>query len=115
MNGIGLIDDMIEEKLLHLHTAFLAKVLNFDEDTLTADIQPLSLTKQYGKAAIRQAVIKDVIYLEQIRPSQKSQAIDKTVLCVCCERDISGTKNGSYALPVIGHHTLHDCIIVGWL
>ncbi len=115
MNGINFIDDMIEEKLLHLHTAFLAKVLNFDEENLTADIQPLSLTKQYGRTAAKQSVIKDVIYIEQIRPTEKKQAINKTVLCVCCERDISETKNGKYALPVIGRHNMHDCIIIGWL
>lgn len=115
MNGISFIDDMIEEKLLHMHTAFLAKVLNFDENTYTADIQPLSLIKQYGKPAIKQAVIKNVVYLEQVRPVEKNKAVGKTVLCVCCERDISDTKNGNYALPVIGHHTLHDCIIIGWL
>jgi len=115
MNGINFIDDMIEEKLLHLHTAFLAKVLNFDEENKTADIQPLTLTKQYGKSAVRQAVINGVVYLEQVRPTEKSEAVNKTVLCVCCERDISGVKSGRYALPVIGHHTLHDCIIIGWL
>ncbi len=115
MNGINFIDDMIEEKLLHLHTSFLARVLSFNEETKTADIQPLALTKQYGKRAIKQAVIKDVVYLEHIRPSEKGQAVGKTVLCVCCERDISNIKNGNYALPVIGRHNLHDCIIVGWL
>lgn len=115
MNGINFIEDMIEEKLLHLHTAFLAKVLNFDEENLTADIQPLSLTKQYGKPAMKQAVIKNVVYLKQVRPSEKSQAVGKTVLCICCERDISSTKNGNYSLPVIGHHNMHSCIIIGWI
>lgn len=115
MNGINFIDDMIEEKLLHLHTAFIAKVLNFDENNKTADIQPLALIKQYGKPASKQAVIKNVIYLENVRPSEKKQAVNKTVLCVCCERDISNIKKGDYALPVIGRHNMHDCIIIGLL
>lgn len=115
MDAVGFFDEMIEEKLLHLHTAFLAKVLNFDEDTRTATIQPLALAKQYGKSAMKQAVVQGVVYLEHIRPTQKSEAVGNTVLCVCCERDISNTKNGVYALPALGHHTLHDCIIIGRL
>lgn len=115
MGSLKFFDNMIEEKLMCLHTSFLAKVLNFDEDNLTADIQPLSMTKQYGRTAVKQAVIKGVSYLEQVRPLKKEQAVGKTVLCICCERDISDTKKGNYSLPVIGHHNLHDCIIVGWL
>ena len=40
---------------------------------------------------------------------------DDIVVCLCADRDISQTKNGSVALPAHGSHSLSDSIIVGIL
>ena len=40
---------MMEEKLMGLHTAYIAKVLSINGDK--ASVQPLAMTKQYGVAA----------------------------------------------------------------
>lgn len=106
-------DDLIEDKLLGLHTAFLAKVIDFDEEMRTATIQPLSMVKQIGAEPKKQAVIGDVIYLSEVRPLRKESALDRIVLCVCCERDISRTKQGEIALPSLGRHQMKDCVIIG--
>lgn len=45
------LDDIIESKLLDMNTAFLAKIISVDGELKTAKIQPLTRTKQYGKAA----------------------------------------------------------------
>jgi hypothetical protein len=35
------------------------------------------------------------------------------VYCVCADRDISDTKKGKQALPVLGHHSLANAVVVG--
>ena len=65
MSIIGSIDDLMESKLLSLHTAYLAKVIT--TDGLSAKIQPLTKFKQYGKAAEKYAVIPDVPILNHTR------------------------------------------------
>lgn len=58
MSIIGSIDDLLESKLLNLHTAYLAKVIA--ADGAAAKIQPLTMVKEYGKAGFKHAVIPDV-------------------------------------------------------
>ena len=47
-------DSFIENKLLSLHTAYLAKVLSVSGKT--AKIQPLGLTQEIGEKAMKQSV-----------------------------------------------------------
>ncbi len=35
------------------------------------------------------------------------------VFCMCADRDISDTKKGKQALPVLGHHSLSNAVVVG--
>ena len=51
-------ENMIENKLLGLHTAYLAKVLSTNGKT--AKIQPLGYTKAYGEAAQKQSPLSNV-------------------------------------------------------
>ena len=58
MGSISIFNGMIEEKLLNLRTAYIGKVLSFDGTC--AAVQPLGVVKQYGKPAVKQAIVSDV-------------------------------------------------------
>lgn len=50
--------DIIDSKILDVHTAYLAKVLSVSGDT--AKIQPLGMTKEVGKEAIAQSPLSNI-------------------------------------------------------
>lgn len=124
---MGLITEaMLNNKLLNLHTAYLAKVLSVSGKT--AKIQPLGYVKAYGSQAQKQSPLTKVPILNsamykisktviegndvaKIEPIKK----DDIVLCVCCERNIAEAKKGNNVVPPIGHHSMSDSIIVGVL
>lgn len=112
------IDNLIEEKLLNLHTAGLAKIVSVSGNT--ADIQPLSLTQHIGGTPQKQTVLDNVPILEHViyvsnQEGQTKLAPNQVVMYVCCEREISQTKQGKMHLPANGHHELGNAIIVGRL
>lgn len=126
-----IIEDVIEEKLLYLHTAFLAKVISTDGKT--AKIQPLNMIKQKGEQPIRLSPIEDVPILDHVKKYKIERCPCSTVenpkkhvewleieagdivYCLCCERDITEARKGKEALPVTGHHQIQDAIIIGLL
>lgn len=101
-------NNLIEQKLMALHTAFLATVLSVNGKY--ADIQPLSLIKAYNKAAKEQAMINNVPICKH---ALEDVVEGCTVLCVCCERDISRTRFGEFALPSFRRHSLSDSVVIG--
>lgn len=136
MGWQDIINNIVDQKILDLHCAYIAKVLS--TDGLTAKIQPLDMIKQVGKAAQTQAVIEKVPIIQSARYKIKSERLTfltslaptsetrdfailtpleagDIVVCLCADRDISKTKNGSVALPAHGSHSLSDSIIVGIL
>ena len=136
MGRQGFFDNIIEEKLMSLHTAYIAKVLSVKGNAAT--VQPMAMIKQYGKPAEKAKVISDVPILsnaqykfstKEIQYIPSATANSRTqkliepvpisagdlVLCVCCERDITEARRGNIATPQIGHHSLSDSIIIGIL
>ncbi len=142
MSGFRALDDMIEEKLLSLHTAYIAKVLSFDGEK--ANIQPLGMIKQYGKPAQKQSMVSGVPVVQSARYKITTEMRDcgvstsggincslrtekrehivtiplaagDLVVCVCAERDITEAIRGNITQPQIGHHSMSDSIIVGVL
>jgi hypothetical protein len=128
MGNMGVIEDMIEERLLQIRTAYIAKVLSVSGATAT--VQPLSMVKQYGRPAVKPAVVSNVPVIRSARHKiggiregenmtqyltfEPLKAGD-VVFCVCADRDITQTKNGQMAVPPIGHHSISDSVIVGVL
>ena len=124
---MGLVtENMLNNKLLNLHTAYLAIVLSVSGNT--AKIQPLGYTKAYGEEAKKQSPLSSVPILNSAKFKFKETVIEgekvagiepikkgDIVLCVCCERDISEAKKGKNALPVLGHHSMTDSLIVSIL
>ncbi len=120
-------EKILQNKLLALHTAYLAKVISTNGNT--AKIQPLGLTKAYGENAKKQSPLTNVAILknakykivgECIVEGKKIAEIEPIkngdiVLCVCCERNISDAKKGNNTLPPAGHHSMSDSVIVGVL
>jgi len=59
-------NNMIEEKLLNLHTAFIGKVVSVQSPELCS-VKPLDKIKAYGQPAKAQAVITKVPVLNHVR------------------------------------------------
>lgn len=100
---------ILNNHLLALHTAYLAKVISVNDNT--AKIQPLGMTKAYGKAAQKQSPLSNVPAIKSALPLTQGDI----VLCVCCERNITEAKKGNNTVPPIGHHSMSDSVIVGVL
>lgn len=108
-------NDLVEQRLLALHTCYLAKVLSVKEvdgEKKNASVQPLARIKAYGESPRAQAVINNVPILTQ---AKSDVDVGKTVCCICAERDITQTKKGVMATPSLRHHSLSDSIIIGVL
>lgn len=129
MAGITtVINELIETKLLTLHTAFLGTVISVNTANRTATVQPLVQTKQVGKkGGIKQAVLSNIPVMQNAMYkitgiNEDGMAIVRRiatgniVLCVVCERDITDAKKGKSAVPrTNAHHKLQDAIVIGVL
>lgn len=132
-------ENMLNNKLLMMHTAYLAKVLSVSGKT--AKIQPLGMSKAYNESAQKQAVLTNVPILESAQYKFEKRKLryvkdvvahvpefdevwivvptdickGDIVLCVCCDRDISQAKKGNNSTPPVGHHSMTDSVIVSVL
>lgn len=104
---INVLKGMINNALMQTHTAFCGKVISVSGRT--AKVQPLNMVKAVGGSAKKQAVIPDVPILQHVGTVYKGD----TVFCMCAERDISETRKGNFAIPVLGRHMLSSAVIVG--
>ena len=128
MGNLKVFDNMIENKLLNLHTAYLAKVIS--SNGKTAKIQPLGMVRAIGESAKKQSPLANVPIATQrfvertvnvgdgqtiTVPQEKPIAAGDIVVCICCERNITEAKKGKNVVPPIGHHSMSDSIIIGVL
>lgn len=128
------IQDMIEQALMQVHTGFCAKVVSVSGSVAT--VQPLNMVKVAGGQPQKQAVIPNCPVLQGARKfvkrtqdtSTDGEPVHKhtigiwevtgpapgdTVFCVCADRDITETRTGMFAAPVSGHHSLSGAVVVG--
>lgn len=106
--------NLVKQEILKIHTTYLAKVLSVNG--VYAKIQPLSLIKSVGGEAKKQTVIENVPISQNILSVyNSSRLVGMTVIVSCCDRDISRTRKGEFALPSIRDHSLSDSIIVDCL
>lgn len=137
MNSFAsVVNGLIDEKLLNTSTAFIGKIISFNKTKKTATVQPLSMTKAYGKAAKKQAVLTDIPVLNNAQyklkwgyvnipfgngyitlylPQEDFIKSGDLVVCVVSDRDISEARKGNEALPAAGCHEIHNAIVVGCL
>ena len=126
------INNIVEEQLLNTSTAFIGKIIAFDKDTKTANVQPLTMTKAYGKEAKQRAVLTNIPVTNNAQYKLKYRFISCDVfggrfaeeayieagdLCVCIvsDRDITEARKGNSTVPSIGHHDIQNAIVVGVL
>lgn len=65
--------NIVEEKLLSLHTCYIGRVLSYSGKT--ANVQPLQMIKQYGKPAVACSIIPNVPVIESARYRLKEKTI----------------------------------------
>jgi len=135
MSEIGVIGNIIENKLMDLHTAYVAKVISISGNR--AMVQPLTMYKEAGSAAQKPAVVgADILRgaRYKLRPetityvssgSDYATPITKTVMvgdplsrgdivfCACAERDSTEQKRGRMSESSVRRHSLSDSVIVG--
>ena len=130
MNEFNFFQNMIEQRILSIHTAFLAKVISVDNDGATA--QPLMSLKssatgeQTAVGYIRVTVPKNVKFKREditYRISDTS-SVTKTVIVPddiavgdivyigICERDITNAKTGGAELATMRAHDMNDGVIL---
>lgn len=103
------LDEYIEEKLLHLHTAFLGIVKRVNNSN-DIDVQPLTMTKQLGKEAKEQALLSGIPCIDSV---WDYISVGTLVVCIVCERDITEARRGNSSVPSRGRHQMKDSIIIG--
>lgn len=130
MNEFNFFQNMIEQRVLSIHTAFLAKVISVDNDGAT--VQPLMSLKssatgeQTAVGYIRVTVPKNVKFKREditYRISDTS-SVTKTVIVPddiavgdivyigICERDITNAKTGGAELATMRAHDMNDGVIL---
>lgn len=112
--NINFFENLVEQKLLSMHTTYIATVLSVNG--IYAKIQPLSLVKPVGGVAKKQSVVDNVPISQNVLSVYDAKdLIGMTVIVSCCERDISRTRKGEFALPSIRNHSMSDSIIIDCL
>lgn len=127
MGSYKYLDEILNNKLSNVHTAYLAKVLSTHDNT--AKIQPLGLVQNADGTTSKQSVLTQVPICTNVKhyvtsgssgsePSNiqvQPLAAGDIVVCICCERDISQAKRGKNVLPPKGRFSQSDSIIIGVL
>lgn len=127
MSNASVLNDLIDQKLMSVHTAFIGKVVSVSGTLAT--VQPLNMVKTVGGEAQKQAVITNCPVLSSAVKltsficaetgmkctSFRSVVSGDVVFCMCADRDISATRTGSFATPLAGHHMLTSAVVVGIL
>lgn len=124
--GYQEIENCVEDMLLGLHTAFVAKVIQTDGKNAT--VQPLHMIKQFGEPEEKQAIIADIPILQSVKKFKKVKYTcgletrehielenvksGDIVFCLCGERDITDAKDGKFNLPT-EHHSIKDAVVIG--
>ncbi len=133
----GVVNSLIDEKMMNLSTAFIGRIISFNQDEKTATVQPLTKTKAYGKSAKNQAVLTNIPVSHNAHYKLNYRYVtcggqgcegfsgyfaEKAFiaagdLCVCivADRDITEARKGKSAVPAIGHHEIQNAIVIGIL
>lgn len=93
MGNLTILENLIDEKLMNMHTCFIGKVTATNGKTAT--VQPLNKVKQYGKTAQTQSVIPNVPILENAR--YKLNPLD--ISCIT-SINLSTSKSDGYVTSV---------------
>lgn len=112
MGNIKYLEQLVEDKLTAMHTAFIGRVLSFSG--ASARVQPLGGIKAL---LVDIPVIESARYRLKTREPVSIEALKEgdLVLCLCCESDISGSRRGQDSRPTPAKFSLSDAVVVGVL
>lgn len=116
----------IRQRLLTMHTAMPAKIVSYDEAQGRATIQPLFMTKEYGKPPEPLPVVENVPVLKHrlrteggiVQEYTPVYEKDDVVFVAFAERALDAVlaDPGRVVLPSdTRHHSLNDAVILGAL
>jgi hypothetical protein len=105
MGKLEFLENLVEEKLLGVHTAYIAKVISTNGKT--AKIQPLGNIKAYGKSAQKHSPLSNVPILNNAQQKLETKTIEH-VKDVTLEQ----TKSNGYVTNVTAHVTKERLEIV---
>ncbi len=74
MGHMSVFESIVEEKLLGVHTAYIAKIISTNGKT--AKIQPLGNIKAYGKSAKKQSPLSNVPILQSAAFKMKAKSVE---------------------------------------
>ena len=117
MGNISIFNDMIEDKLLNIRTAYIGKVLSFNGTTATivSDVPVVQSARFKFSTEERTCRIGEVGTEQRTHVVLTPLAKGDLVFCVCADRDITEARRGNIATPPVGHHSITDSIVVGIL
>ena len=114
MGNLSFFNNMIDNKLKALHTAYLAKVLSVNG--ATAKIQPLGYIKAYGETAQKQAPLSNVPIATQKIVNKTIEVVDGVSLDI--EKDGDNVKdvklnitNKTITIPQVESISAGDIVI----
>lgn len=116
MGKLSIIEQIINSKIMNMHTAYLAKVISFNQDK--ADIQPLVATVSYDGTSEPYPIIPNVPVIVSARKNGQNEDLSEgaVVLTICCERSITEALKGKINTSANGgQYSLSDSVIVGVL
>lgn len=116
MGKLSILEQIINSKIMNIHTAYLAKVISFNQDK--ADIQPLVASVSYDGESEPYPIIPNVPVIVSARKNCQNEDLSEgaVVLAICCERDISSALKGQISNSSAGGmYSLSDSVIVGVL
>lgn len=116
MGKLSIIEQIINSKIMNMHTAYLSKVISFNQDK--ADIQPLVATVSYDGSSEPYPIIPNVPVIVSARKNGQNKELSEgnIVLVVCCERSITEALKGKINTSANGgQYSLSDSVIVGVL
>lgn len=129
MGEFNYFNNLIDQKILNIHTGYLAIVVSVQGNT--ARLQPLSMYKAAGGEAKKQSVVSVVVpdnikYKTENITYRTSDTQSKTmtvlvpdslaagdiVFAGVCERDITYAKDGIISQASNRHHNINDSVIL---
>lgn len=110
-NG-AILQQIIRQNLMTLHTCLLCKVLLVYDDR-TAKVQPLTYLKTAAVEVRSHAALDHVPIADHLVNTIQNGS---TGIVLFAERDITEARKGNYALPAEDrHHSFSDGILIGTL
>lgn len=116
MGKLSILEQIINSKIMNIHTAYLAKVISFNQDK--ADIQPLVASVSYDGESEPYPIIPNVPVIVSARKNGQNKDLSEgdIVLVCCCERSITEALKGEINTSASGgKYSLSDSVVVGVL